>query len=268
MKSILLIAAIALSTAGVANANSFDTGGSARVVYKGRPLAIDVPVGRERLIEFGKAVQIAVPSNIRDSVEVESIAGTIYMTATKAFDERRFRVRNTATGEILLLDISAVSGSDDTPLRVIDQEQANTLAQAREDALPEQVEAPGLITITRHAFQQVYAPDRLIAPVQGIFPAKLKNKKVLRNLVPGSEVSATPLAQWRVSDGRYVTALYIRNHSLDRVFLDPRLLRVGEGWETAAFRDGVLTGAGRDGDSTTLVVVADRSWNGSTQWLR
>lgn len=267
-KSISIFAVLVCVSSG-AVANSFDTGGADRVIYKGRPLSVDIPIGQEKLIEFGKAINLAIPSKMTGLVKAEAIAGTIYISANEAFDSTRFRVRDVTTGKIMILDLSANSGATSKPLRVVDQDQSDAMAKQREADLGERrVEAPSVVAATRHAFQQVYAPDRLVEPLDGMHPSKLKNSDVIAYLVPGYDVLTKPLAQWRTSDGKYVTALYIKNLGVDRVLLDPRGLRAGKGWQTASFRDGVLAPSGRLGDATTLVVIADRSWSGSTEWLR
>ena len=268
-KIVLLVVVTLVFSHGV-RANSFDTGGTQTIIYKGRPLHVEIPVGAERLIEFGRAIDIAVPSELAGSVQVESIAGTIFMTASEPFSSKRFRFRDRETNEMLLLDVTARRGADLLPVRVLSAEQAMSITESSDRAVEREskVKAPGVVAAVRFAFQQVYSPERLIDPVQGINPANLDNTSVLNHLVPGYKVLAKPLAQWRTIDGLYITAVFIKNTESRTVLLDPRALRAGAGWQSASFRDGVLAPTDNHGDSTTLVVVSDRTWSGSTQWLR
>jgi integrating conjugative element protein (TIGR03749 family) len=150
---------------------------------------------------------------------------------------------------------------------VREQEVAAKEANTRTDNNAE-TQPISTVALVRFAFQQVYAPDRLIKPVAGIHEAKIKDARVIKHLFPGRGVLAKPLAQWRTPEGRYVTALYVRNTEQRIVELDPRQIRAGRGWSTASFLTGVLAPASNIGDSTTMVVVSDGAWKESTAWLR
>ncbi len=266
---LLATAAVAVLSPAMLLANSFDTGGTETVYYKGRPLIVEVPVGGERMLEFGRAIQVGLPKALIGKVQAESIAGTVYLVANEAFEHERFRFRDVDTGEILVLDMTARPGGASAPLRIrsaatqSDQvPEAVTVEPASNGVLP-----PSDVALVRHAFQSVYSPDRLVKPIAGMQAVTLRDDTVVRRLIPGFDVAAKPIAQWRSDDGRFVTAVYIRNLEQRVIELDPRSIRAGRGWITSSFLTGVLAPATNVGDATTLVVVSDGDW-GEFAWLR
>lgn len=271
-KKIFCVLAACIALAATAHGTEVVTNSEATLSYTGKPLHVLTPVGGERLIEFRRSVQVAVPRTLLDSITVESIAGMVYLRAKTSFSKERFRFRDMDSGEVFVLDISAVKKAPSTALVFSDNRNTRTIEEnpvaneSREEiAKPK---ATSKAELTRHVFQQVYSPDRLIQSLHDVQKISISNDAVVTMLIPGEEVRAKPLAQWKSDSGLYATAVQLLNTGGRDVVLDPRRLRSAGHWVTASYISGTLRPHGTNGDSMLLVVVGTKTWEDSTTWLR
>ena len=113
--------------------------------------------------------------------------------------------------------------------------------------------------------QQLYAPERLITPLDDLDSVTVRVTE-LTALVPGATVSAQVLGQWRNLD-KLVTAIVLHNHSNQVVHLDARAMRGKQYWLTAAMIEDWLSPVNQAGDSTGLVVISHQQWT-DYPWLQ
>lgn len=239
------------------------------IIYRGRPVHIEIPIGSERLIEFqGMAMKVFVPDDLIEDIAVESWPGSVFITSEKGFKSRRFRASSVATNEVFFIDVTAREGAPTVPVRILSPDQASEITSKIDDQVEAELKiAPvSVVGLTRYAFQQLYSPERLLTSIDGLYPYRIEDDAEIRTLVPGVDLLAKPVAAWRTANGLFATAIYMENYESQVIELDPRVLRAGEGWVSASFWDGVLTPVGSSGSTTSLVVVTDRPWTGRAVW--
>ncbi len=171
-------------------------------------------------------------------MRVQSIAGTVYLLAHREFDATRVMVRETESGRVYLLDLSATGkGGSGTPVEVYAPRNPGSgrSKQALKAASAPAIPSYGYVTLTRFAAQQLYAPARLLRDLPGVVRVPVKRKPVA--LLRGAAVTAEPLVAWRAGD-LYLTAVKLTNRTDRALTLDPRTLR-GD-WLSAAFQHNRL----------------------------
>ncbi|MDN5869199.1 MAG: TIGR03749 family integrating conjugative element protein [Nitrococcus sp.] len=229
-----------------------------RIVWRKTPIAVELPVGTERLVHFPEPVKLGMPPQLQGSLRVQSIAGTLYLLAHQPFAATRVIVRGIDNAQVYLLDLSAVAeGGGNTPLEIHlpDEGPADgTKSAAEASALPEY----SYVTLTRFAAQQLYAPARLLKDLPGIVRVPIKRKPVA--LLRGDAVEALPLIAWRAGD-LYVTAAKLTNKTDQPQTLDPRTLR-GR-WLAATFQHNRLHAAGSEADRTVVYLISERPFAAS-----
>ena len=87
-----------------------------RIVWDRTPLGIMLPVGQERQVTFPAPVEVGMPAGLADVVRTQVVAGTVYWLAKKDFTPQRIQVRDTATGQIYLVDLSARASASPAPV--------------------------------------------------------------------------------------------------------------------------------------------------------
>jgi integrating conjugative element protein (TIGR03749 family) len=218
-----------------------------RLAWTRMPLAITLPVGKERLVSFPVPVRVGLPSELgADRLRTRIVGGTVYWTALQEFLPQRLQVQATESGNVYLIDLSASKGAPPLPPLDIALPEAIPAAPAglMGAALPTAAGTPTFppppppkpreqdyATLVRMAARHLYAPARLHRVPEGVQRAPAGGEPSPL-LLRGWAVEATPLAAWR-SGSRYVTAVKLRNRTFEPVDLDPRRLR-GQ-WLAAAF---------------------------------
>lgn len=243
--------------------------GAETITWDKTPIALSLPVGKERMISFPGAVQPGLPRQLASALRVQTVADTLYIKASEGFETTRMPVREIGAGRIYLLDLKGEEAAPTTPVRIAVAGEAAPEASAtlRATAPASVGSAPdyGLMTLTRFAAQQVYAPERLIAPLAGVTRTPV-TRTVSPQIFEGAFVEVTPLASWRSRNGLYVTALKLKNR-LDRRFdVNPRRLR-GE-WLATTLHHRALGPRGAASDTTTAYVVSDKRFEeAAAPWL-
>jgi integrating conjugative element protein (TIGR03749 family) len=244
-----------------------------RLAWARVPLAITLPVGRERLVSFPVPVKVGLPLDLGpDRLRTQIVGGTVYWTALQAFKAQRVQVQAVDSGNIYLVDLAASQGAPALPpLEVALPETApGAITGFVGAALP--AAGPGAPafpppeppkpreqdygTLIRMAAQHLYAPARLHQVPEGVQRAPAGGDPSPR-LVRGFAVDATPLAAWR-SGSLYVTAVKLKNRLDEPVDLDPRRLR-GQ-WRAAAFQHGRLAPRGDLRDTSAVYLVSTQPY--------
>ena len=226
-------------------------------VYERVPLRIELPVGRERIVTFEGEVQPGLPRAIASKVRIQTVGDTLYVKALQPFDEVRMPVRDRASGQILLLDLVATEEAPDERIQVLSSDTGAASLQRAAASAPAAAQpiAPltyGYAEMTRFAAQSVYAPDRLIEPLEGVVRVPVTDAG-LPLLVQGGFLEASALASWREPGGLHVTAVRLQNRTGEPLRLDPRLIR-GR-YETTTLHHQSLGPRGASSDTTVAYVT-------------
>ncbi len=234
-----------------------------RIIWDRTPLGIALPIGQERQVTFPAPVEVGMPAGLADTVRTQVVAGTVYWVAKSEFTPQRIQVRDTATGQIYLVDLSARSSASTAPVIVTQAAApaqvdggAGGMASAAGTVAAGTVTAPKMPTydygaLTRFAAQSLYAPRRLAPTLPGVFQAPVDGRLI--DLVRGESIQATPLIAWR-SGNLHITAVRLRNMGMSPVILDPRSLRGL--WVAATFQHARLFPKGDEADTTAVYLIS------------
>ncbi|MFK0344191.1 TIGR03749 family integrating conjugative element protein [Pseudomonas asiatica] len=225
--------------------------GAVEVKYWDRlPLAVPLTVGQERVLMLDEDVRVGLPSAIAGKLRVQSVGGTVYLRAAEALPPTRLQLQSVKTGDIILIDIEALEGSESLePFKIVAQIQVPD-AETNKDAAPAATPVP--VVLTRYAAQNLYAPPRTVAPLPGLRRVQLTDSIAFSTLLPTERVSIKALAAWRLGD-YWVTAVKIVNRGPGKVALDPRHLQAT--LYAATFQHPDLGLAGTPEDTTVAYLV-------------
>ncbi|WP_052808396.1 TIGR03749 family integrating conjugative element protein [Methyloterricola oryzae] len=234
-----------------------------RLVWNRVPLAVTLPVGRERLVSFPVAVRTGLPGDLRSSLlRTQIVDGTIYWRAEQPFAAHRVQVQALGSGNTYLLDLSASEQSETSPIEVVIPEHRPERGAAGNNrpssATTESYEGRrnpqhDYVSLMRMAAQQMYAPRRLLRMPDGVHGAGVSHASA-GDLIRGSPTEVLPLAAWR-SSGLHVTAVKLRNKGREALILDPRTLR-GR-WLACTFQHAKLFPRGDERDTTAVYLISD-----------
>ena len=242
------------------------------------PLALPLVVGQERIVFVDQNVRVGVPRNLEGKLRVQSTGGALYLLANEPIEPTRLQLQNMTSGEIMLVDIAATPGqanqpapepvkivAGDNPAARYGQQTSaakqaarptTATAQDGDQELEEQPdvrrETPAPVVLTRYAAQMLYAPLRTVEPVEGIGQVNINRRLDVSTLLPTLPIEASVLGAWRL-DGFWVTAVKLRNTSMQPLTLDPRDL-MGN-FVAATFQHPYLGAQGDASDTTTLYLV-------------
>lgn len=235
----------------VTTASWCSAAGAVEVKYWDRqPLAIPLTVGQERILILDEDVRVGLPSAIASTLRVQSVGGTVYLRAAQALPPTRLQLQSVKSGDIILIDIEALDGSESLePVKIVAQTQPPDEETARGSA-PAATPVP--VVLTRYAAQNLYAPLRTVAPLPGVRRMPLSDSIAFSTLLPTERVSIKGLAAWRLGD-YWVTAVKIVNRGPARVSLDPRHLQAT--LYAATFQHAYLGSAGTPEDTTVAYLV-------------
>lgn len=225
--------------------------GAVEVKYWDRlPLAVPLTVGQERILMLDEDVRVGVPSAIASKLRVQSVGGTVYLRAAQALPPTRLQLQSVKSGDIILIDIEALDGSESLePVKIVAQAQAPDVEAAQGSAA---AATPVPVVLTRYAAQNLYAPLRTVAPLSGVRRVPMSDSTAFSTLLPTERVSIKGLAAWRLDD-YWVTAVKIVNRGPGKVSLDPRHLQAT--LFAATFQHAYLGNAGTPEDTTVVYLV-------------
>lgn len=231
-----------------------------RIVWNKVPIAIALPVGKERIVTFPHDVRAGVPAGLADTLRTQSVGGTVYWLARKPVPATRVQVQEIDSGRIYLVDLRAENDAMDvTPVEIMLRPSAPKETDDPAPPAAPDSERVDYVSLTRYAAQQMYAPKRLLRHLPGVQRAPLRIQRAVA-LVRGGAVEAIPLASWRGGD-LYVTAVKLRNVTNSPLVLDPRELR-GQ-WLAATLQHARLLTNGDEADTTCVYLISARPFEES-----
>jgi integrating conjugative element protein (TIGR03749 family) len=249
-----------------------------RIVWTQTPIPLQLRVNSERMVKFSSPVRVKPPEELDPTkLRIQSVGGTVYLKALEPFKAARMLVQkfNASTqtfegGQMYLIDLRAQTEGSNEIVQIIDQtspqnktvnsnNQMTTASQQSQVQPIPMLKTVDMVTLVRHAVQQMYAPQRLLKKRQGIHQSRLRKIGKI-SLYRGGEVSTVPLATWK-SGSLYVTAVRVTNEMNIPVELDPRLFR-GQ-WRSRTLQHGRVGQKGLETDTTTVYLVSDRPFHES-----
>lgn len=214
------------------------------VQWENIPLPVTLHIGQERIVDVGKAVRIGYPATLE---------GKVFLLANTAFPATRIQLRDTSSGELILLDIQATQSTSALETMQISY-APQTPATAKTPVPVTASTEPLPVLLVRYAAQNLYAPLRTVEALTGVTPAPVRLAKRITTLLPQQPVTAIPLASWQVN-ATTVTAIRLQNRSGQRITLDPRELQ-GQ-FTAAAFQHDWLGPRGLAEDTTVMYLVTE-----------
>ncbi len=228
--------------------------GKDRIVWKKKPLVINLKVGEERIIYFPAPVKHWMPSVVANNVIASVVGDVFYIKASSEFSRVRFRIRESASQQMYLLDVSASIDADvPNELIVIDAQKLRG-ESIREGEKIEKTTEDWRVRLTRFASQQFYAPKRLAIADSSIHRIPMAKTEV--PLFRGGKVKATPLGSWK-GGGWYVHAVKLENTSDTKITIDQRNAFRGR-WSTATPQHPTILPKGTSGDVTTVYLTSSQ----------
>jgi integrating conjugative element protein (TIGR03749 family) len=234
--------------------------------WSGTPIPLALPVGKDRVLRFPNDVRVGPPGKLTERLQVTSADGAVYLRALEPFEPTLALVQETeAPGRTFALQLRAEAGASTTPIEILPPQEPTGEASAQADVWFDAEAAPpprrhGYVALTCFAAQQLYAPDRLLRALDGVYRVLIPDRgpvPLIRTAGTLAEVEATPLASWADETGLYVTAVRLRNRTHGAVVLDPRTALRGE-WLAATFHHARLFPAGHEADTTAVYLVSAR----------
>lgn len=236
------------------------------IQYQGKPITVELSVGKERSINFGDHVQVGVTANqkTRNLFRTQTAQGYVHILANKEFENERVQVKRISDGVLMLIDFTARSAGNFTEeVAILTPEQAK---KSNKDPFSREPEGNGIasdmpsitpVDLIRHASQLVYAPKRLLQNTAGVdkTPLGIAGEIKLFKGINRAFVRATPVFALK-GGGYHLAAIHLVNTSYDIVTLD--YLDLNLPFTHATFQHHTLRPRGYDGDDTVLYLVGDK----------
>lgn len=168
------------------------------VQWENIPLPVTLHVGQERIVDVGKPVRIGYPATLEGKVRLQSAGGKVFLLANTSFPSTRIQLRNTDSGELILLDIHAIQNT--SPLEPVQISYAPQTSATAKTPVPVTASTEPLpVLLVRYAAQNLYAPLRTVEALPGVTPAPVRLAKRITTLLPQQPVTVIPLASWQVN---------------------------------------------------------------------
>ncbi len=262
----LPLSALPLSTEQIAALRAVQTEDitEGQLTWRGDPLSIALPLGKEKRVIFPEPVEVDINGKLTtDQLRIINNDQNLYLTAQSGFPKTRVYVTLKKSQQIILLDLlTADVGNNITQKIVIsDKKVSPPIAEAKNNSADSSSEekimsADAYVTATRFAWQQLYAPQRLLNSDSGFTRTPMRSEFWTPELVYGDKVLAHPQASWQL-DGLYVTAVELRNKYSHTATVSLSHDLCGN-WQAATlYPNRHLKPMGeKSGDATTLFLIS------------
>lgn len=237
------------------------------LVWKGDAITIALPVGKEKRLQFPEPIQADVNGSLTtDQLQIINNDQNLYLTAQKTFSKTRIYVTLKKSQQIVLLDLLTADTGTTTTRKIILSDTAVaspaavttvTTTSSNNVVNPEKaLSADAYVGAIRFAWQQLYAPERLLTQDTNFTRTPMHTEFWLPDLVYGDKVLAHPEASWQ-ADGLYITAIELRNKYPHVTRLNLAHDLCGD-WQAATLypRHQLKPAGDKSGDSTTLFLIS------------
>ncbi|CDZ76685.1 integrating conjugative element protein, family [Legionella massiliensis] len=221
---------------------------SEHLVWEKVPLAIELPINQERLVQFPQPIKI-IDQQLNANLEVLKVKDSLYLKAKEPFKDSRLIAQLLPEGEVIILNLKAdEAAKNTTPIEIlIDNPKLSPSQNINQYEY-------NAIQLTRFAIQALYSPERVREIPEGIYRTPMQTNKIIPLFYEAS-VEARPLASWR-GGNLYVTAVELKN--LLNKPLQLHFSKIIGQWQTASFFPKSTLPERNQHESTTLFVVSDK----------
>jgi integrating conjugative element protein (TIGR03749 family) len=238
------------------------------LVWKGDPITISLPIGKEKRIIFPCAVSVDVKGALNtDQLRIINDNKSLYLTALKNFSTTRIYIKLQESGEVLLIDLTASQGASSSPQQIdikslnianINNSDSQIVISNRSGS--EISEKPTYVDMIRFSWQQMYAPKRLLVRNINYSRAPMHTQRFVSDLVYGDKVIAYPISSW-VFNNTYVTAVFLRNKYPHKTYIDVSKDLCGAWHAATVYPRSILQPRGnKEKDSTILFLISNRTF--------
>lgn len=241
-------------------------------IWKGDPINIQLPIGKEKRIEFPDNVVFDIKGALTtDQLKVVNNDKSVYLTVLNEFDKTRVYATCQSTGKVILIDLIP---SDDASVETLkirfpveykqnreDETNLNTINNDLSDATNGNV---SYMTLLRYVWQQVYAPETQRESENVYSRSPMHTEPFISYLVYGDKVIIHPIGSW-TAGGNYVTAISLQNKYNHATNIDITRDICGK-WEAALVypRAHIQPDGKKSSDNTTLFLVSKRPFGETT----
>lgn len=231
------------------------------LIWKGDPITIKLPMGKEKRIIFPTRISADIKNALTtDQLRLLNNDKSLYFTAIQSFPLTRIFVSLKDTGEVLLIDLATDDHASNSS-QYIDIKKNNEVINNSSITIPTKQDNANETNVTyvdliRFAWQEAYAPERLVKNITQYPRAPMHTNKFVPDLVYGDKVIAFPQSSW-VSGSYYVTAVLLRNKYSHTTHIDIRKELCGD-WQAATLypRSTLKPYGDKEKDSTMLFIVS------------
>ncbi|HAT4451861.1 TPA: TIGR03749 family integrating conjugative element protein [Legionella pneumophila] len=221
---------------------------SEHLVWEKVPLTIELPINKERLVQFPQAIKV-IDQQLSANLDILKVKGSLYLKAKESFKDSRLIVQLLPEGEVIILNLNANEKAiNATPIEILIDDPKTT-----HNAGASQYEY-NAIQLTRFAIQALYSPERVREIPEGIYRSPMQTNKTIP-LFYGASIEAHPLASWR-GGNLYVTAVDLKN-----LLNQPSKLQFTKlmgHWQTASFYPKSELPPRNQHESTTVFLISDQ----------
>lgn len=221
---------------------------SEHLVWEKVPLTIELPLNKERLVQFPQAIKI-IDQQLSTNLDILKVKGSLYLKAKESFKDSRLIIQLLPEGEVVILNLKANEKAiNTTPIEILIDDHQSTHSSGGN-----QYEY-NAIQLTRFAIQALYSPERVREIPEGIYRTPMQTNKTIP-LFYGASIEAHPLASWR-GGNLYVTAVDLKN-----LLNKPANLQFSKlmgHWQTASFYPKNVLPARSQHEITTVILVSEQ----------
>lgn len=232
----------------------FPSDDSEHLTWKGDPITLSLPLNKEKRIVFNEKVSVDLKGALNtDQLRIFNNDKSLYLTAFQTFKTTRVFVTLKESGEVLLIDLKTDEQTSDKT-QYIESKSITTKGH-------EAVTDISYVDLIRFAWQQTYAPEKLINNNHEFSRVPMRTNKFISGLVYGDKVIAFPQASW-MAGNHYVTIVLLRNKYAHPTDLDITKDLCGQ-WQAATIypRASLKSYGNIKYDSTTLFLVSSQPFS-------
>ncbi|MCY4129542.1 MAG: DUF3438 family protein [Gammaproteobacteria bacterium] len=237
------LSVIVMLIATFAQAGSPSNTATTRVVaYRGVPIDLHLPLNHEIRIHLDESVEVGVPIALTSKLDVTSVHGVVFLTAVQAFTAHRVALKGSTSGQIVLVDVSAITDASE----VKDVFVRTDGATVTPDDPPELT----MVQLMRHIAHLTLAPRG-----SAVIPFQIKRIALVlphESIYRDFAVASSLLAAWR-TDRKMALAVELRNQSDEAIVLSPD--EISGVWYAVGFQHTRLLPYGKRGAQTVVFLV-------------
>ena len=218
---------------------------------------ITIPIDSEQtiLIDPPANIEVGVAQELNDKLEVLNTAGRLFITAKEPFSTQKLAIRHSEFGTTLF-NLSASEGASSALYTL----RLPAKTAYHQDRASENDCKYNYVEIARWVMQHLYAPRRVLKHDNCFTRAQVVDANInlfdcKHSLLCGSATGIRAMASWQLSNGVWVHALSIKNHTSQEVVFDPRDISYNPKLLACVFAHHFIGSAGSIQDNTVAILI-------------